>query len=190
MSEESSQYNPALSALAGMGIDPQLIDIYDTNAKRRSIVDKRICICGHATGRHKIGGTKTDITSVWPDKDIIEGGGTKNKVWVCKPNGLNCECRVWVPTIEVSETRWFLKSTEGSGHRHALSRGMLALSKAEGHTIKWLIPPLCALCNKEGWEHGLAPTPLTESGKVKIGDGSDGLDRLVCKLCREDGGAK
>ena len=182
MTEES---NDGLAILQQMGVDPQLVEIYDSSVERSRKVDRRICICGHATGRHKIGGTKTTITTVWPDQTIIEGGGFKAKVWRCKPNGNDCNCQTWIPTLEVSETRWFLKATEGANHRHALTKGILALSKINGHSIKWLIPPICVLCKKEGWENGLAPTPLTESGKVKIGDGSDGLDRLVCKSCRE-----
>ncbi len=185
MIEES---NDGLTILKQMGLDPQLIEIYDNSAERTRIVDRRICICGHATGRHKMGGTKISITTTWPDQPFITGGGLKAKVWICKPNGSTCNCQTWVPALEVSETRWFLKATEGAGHRHALSKGILALSKVGGSSMKWLIPPVCALCQKEGWDNGLAPTPLTENGKVKIGDGSDGLDRLVCKSCRESGG--
>jgi hypothetical protein len=166
--------NKGLSILASMGIDPQRVDILDSSRKKMAGgVDRRICICGHAMDRHKNGQNVPILRSIDP-----------SGYFQCKPNVMECNCKNCIPIISVSDTRWFLKKTEGSGELHALTRGILALSKIEGHYIEWLIEPQCRLCGVVGGEHQIAPTLFTKEGIIKHSSESDGYDDFSCRKCR------
>lgn len=166
--------NKGLSILASMGIDPHRVDILDNSRKKMAGgVDRRICICGHAMDRHKNGQDVPILRSIDPSARFQ-----------CKPNVMECDCKNCIPVISVSDTRWFLKKTEGSGELHAFTRGILAISKITGHFIEWLIEPQCRLCGAKGDEHLLAPTLFTKEGAIKRSSQSDGYDDFSCHKCR------
>lgn len=158
--------------MKSLGVDPQMVDIRDD---RRNIngpnVDRRICICGHAVGRHKDGN----------DVQILRGGDMDN--WICQPNARTCNCKNCVPVMKVSNPKFFLRVTQGASDTHALIRGLRELLK-KGGEFEWLVEPTCAFCKKTG--QGVLPTPLTKEGKIKRTEGSDGYDTFVCEDCRNN----
>lgn len=158
--------------MKSLGIDPQLVDIRDN---RRALdgtkIDRRICICGHAVGRHKDGN----------NRQILRDGDQSQ--WVCQPNARTCDCKRCVPVLKVSSPKYFLRVTDGAADTHALIRGIRSLTLAGGE-FEWLVELVCAFCKAQGSEHRVLPTPLTREGKIKRTEGSDGYDAFVCEKCR------
>lgn len=158
--------------MRALGVDPRLVDIRDD---RRSIdgqkIDRRICICGHAVGRHRDG----------KNVQILRGGDIND--WVCQPNARTCSCKRCVPVLKVSTPLYFVRATDGAADLHALIRGIRTLTLRKGE-FEWLVELICAFCKAQGPEHKVLPTPLTKEGKIKMTDGSDGYDALVCEKCR------
>lgn len=119
--------------------------------------DGRICSCGHSTGRHQdYAGTTT-----------------------CTPSALRCACKTFRPIIDVSDTRAFLRKTEGSGPLHAFGRGLgVAISK--GVQVEWLIDMQCDRCKKENVK--LTPVAVTQHGVAVTYD--TGFNAMLCADCR------
>ncbi len=120
--------------------------------------DGRICTCGHPLTRHTV----------------------VNGTVYCKPSRMECPCKVTRAVLDVSDTRPFLRKTEGPGPLHALSRGMLAALRS-GHRVAWLIEKKCDRCAAEG---PVSPVPVTQRG-VAVNHPT-GHDALLCKTCREE----
>lgn len=120
--------------------------------------DGRVCICGHAAGRHS----------------------TDYGVNQCTPSAMQCSCKTLRPVIESSDVRPFLRKTEGAGPLHALGRGM-GVAIAKGATIEWLIELKCDRCGETGIK--LTPVPVTQSG---VGTNYDtGYNAMLCGECRQ-----
>lgn len=160
--------NDPNEALKAMGLDLQMIDIYDDRRSVSGNVDRRICICGHAATVHTDGN----------DIPVLRGGDRNN--FMCKPNAQNCPCKRCIPVIKVSNSKFFLRKTHGAGATHALVRGLRRLAESGG-TFEWLVEVKCTFC---GSETSIAPTPLTATGELKKSEGSAGYDNLVCENCR------
>jgi len=125
---------------------------------RRPDTDRRVCLCGHAIGRH---------TSV-------------NGMVFCKPSRMECPCKVARPVLEVEDVRKFLRVTRGGGPLHALIQGMLQHAKA-GKQAKWIADLVCDRCGKD--DKNVVPVPVTKRGFAT--DTATGYDALLCHECRE-----
>jgi hypothetical protein len=171
--------NPALDILASMGIDPHEIDTHDTSLVNKLGVDRRICICGHSMDRHKAGPTLG-----WEKPVPILKWSDPSESFKCIPNAQACSCRRLAPVLEVSNIKYFLKKTTGSGELHALTRGIRALSKVEGSTIKWLVEPTCLRCGCTNKEDKIVPAVFNADKTLKQTEGSIGYDDFICQKCR------
>jgi hypothetical protein len=161
--------------LAQMGIDPNEVDEFDDRQRKGGPLDRRVCICGHAINKHKKPAEPKDIP--W------KSGPTDG--YLCKPNGgMSCACRAPLPVLLVSDTRTFLRRTEGGGALHALIRGLRNMP--EKATAEWLIERTCARCDATGDEYQIYPVPLTKTGKLVFDGASEGYDRFLCQKCREE----
>jgi hypothetical protein len=89
-----------------------------------------------------------------------------------------------IPVLEVSNTKYFLKKTTGSGELHALTRGIRALSKVENSTIKWLVERTCLLCGCTTEQDRIIPAVFNSDKTLKQTEGSIGYDDFVCQKCR------
>ena len=87
---------------------------------RARVRDGRICICGHPLTRHS---TYADVVA-------------------CNPTKMICDCKDIRVVVETSDTRWFLRKTEGSGASHALVKAMQT-ARDKGADVKWLVDPVC-----------------------------------------------
>lgn len=125
---------------------------------KRGPRDQRICLCGHAVTRH------------------IEIVG----IVQCKPSKMDCACKKIKPTLEVSDTRFFLRTTEGSGAMHALTRGMVA-AKAKGVRIEWLGEVHCDKCGTVG-----PVSPVTVTQNLHAASYDTGYNSLLCADCRAE----
>jgi hypothetical protein len=171
--------NQALNALAAMGMDPHKIDIHDTSTYNKLGVDRRICICGHAMDRHK-----AEETLDWEVPVPILKWNDPSAEYKCTPNRQACSCRRLIPVLEVSNTKYFLKRTEGSGELHALTRGIRALSKLEQHTMTWLIDLTCFVCGCTSEQDRVVPAVFNADKTIKKTEGSIGYDDFICQKCR------
>ncbi|MCE2767074.1 MAG: hypothetical protein LW628_09200 [Fimbriimonadaceae bacterium] len=169
--------NPALDALAAMGVDVQKIDIFDMSKSNNKSVDRRICMCGHSVDRHK-------DPSTYPNPIPILKSNNPNGEFICQPNAMTCSCKKVIPVLEVSNPKYFLKKTEGAGELHALTRGIRGLAKVEGNYMKWLIEPECRRCGCTGAQDRIVPATFTADGQLKKTSGSDGYDAFICEKCR------
>lgn len=120
--------------------------------------DGRVCACGHSAGRHQ----------------------TDYGLNVCKPSAMQCACKTFRAVVEVSDTRPFLRKTEGAGPMHALGRG-IAVALSKGAEVTWLIDLKCDRCKQEA---KLTPVPVTQSGIAVSHD--TGFNAMLCQTCREN----
>lgn len=158
--------------LAQMGIDPNEVDEHDDRQRKAGPIDKRICLCGHGINKHKT-----------PEGKVYINGPTDG--YLCKPNGgMDCPCRAPEAVLLVSDSRTFLRRTQGGGALHALIRGLRNMPK--GSTAEWLIDRVCAKCSATGDELEIYPVPLTKVGRQTFDGKSEGYDRFLCKTCREE----
>jgi len=171
--------NQALDALAAMGLDPQEIDTHDTSLINKQGVDRRICICGHAMDRHK-----AEATLGWEKPVPILKWSDPTEPFKCTPNAQSCSCRRLIPVLEVSNTKYFLKKTAGSGELHALTRGIRALAKVQGHTMNWIVEPTCLLCGCTDVGERIVPAVFNADKTLKQTEGSIGYDDFICQKCR------
>jgi hypothetical protein len=171
--------NPALDMLADMGIDPHEIDTHDTSLVNKQGVDRRICICGHAMDRHKAA-----ATIGWEKPVAILKWSDPTEPFKCTPNAQSCSCRRLIPVLEVSNTKYFLKKTNGSGELHALTRGLRALAKVQNHIMKWLVEPTCVICEATGTTDRIVPACFNKDKTIRTEEGSIGYDDFICQKCR------
>jgi len=125
--------------------------------------DGRICACGHPVRHHNVE-TGTQHVS-------------------CKPGRQLCPCTSLKPVIEVADTRYFMRRSEGNGRLHALSMGIVASIKANkelGNKMEWLVPNTCERCQTEDVQ--LFPTHVTGEGVVM--DQPTRFNALLCDNCR------
>lgn len=148
----------AASALLGVPLGEALEadERLRTRVKER---DGRICICGHPMNRH-----------------MAEAGR-----WFCTPSRLTCKCATAQPVVLTSDTRLFLRKTEGSDVEHALIRGMAA-ALAAGKSVEWIDGArVCARCGSEG---GM---PVVHTKDLRImHSGDSGYYSLLCETCRTE----
>lgn len=164
-----------------LGVSIEDVDSKEDRQRRRGPTDRRICICGHGTNKHKNPEIADETRNRYVDGVVAE------RTYACNPNArVECPCRLPQPVIVVSDSRWFLRKTQGGGHLHALVRGMRSLLEIEGATIDWLIEPTCAKCNESGSDKNILPVPLTKAGRLTHDGLSEGYDRLLCEECRKE----
>jgi hypothetical protein len=117
-----------------------------------------ICTCGHSARHH--------------EKDA----------GFCSPGRQECRCNKLIPILKVSDTRFFMRKSQGNGKLHALSLGLaaaaLASKKAElidpednkssrkkaPLEIKWNPDICCMKCLRV--DVGLSPTMLSLQGQI------------------------
>ena len=111
------------SALDLMGLNASLVAMgLDPELRRRKT--KRICICGHSANHH------------FPSGDLQ----------ICSFGQGNCMCGKNKPVLETDDLRWFMRSTEGPGPDHALSRGIY-MAEQNGAKVTFFKTPFCFKCN-------------------------------------------
>lgn len=147
--------------LLSMGLDPDEAERADAeltlNAKA---TDKRICLCGHASGRH-------DMTLGRP---------------ACLVGRMSCNCKTLNLVLEVSDVRPFIRKTEGSALNHALSRGIAAARKADITVEKIESAWYCHKCEATGDDLRLTPMAVTRNGLPASED--TGFNAFFCDDCR------
>lgn len=149
-----------LDALAAMGLTPDEVAEADRKITAKTKAgnrDRRICVCGHAVSKHT----------------------TYSGILTCKPSALLCPCKKINPVLESSDTRVFLRKTEGAGAMHALSRGIYAAIQS-GKDVKWIVDLKCDRCAST--ESNVVPVPVTQSGYSA--EYATGFDALLCPSCR------
>lgn len=147
--------------LQSLGYDPEEAERVDTQLTQNArATDKRICICGHSIGRH-------DVSLGRP---------------VCQVGKLSCSCREVRPMLIVTDTRPFIRKTEGSGLNHALLRGIGAARKADIQIEKIENEWHCNKCEANGETLRLTPMSVTANGFPA--DYDTGYNVLLCDDCR------
>jgi len=147
-------------ALALMGLtfeEVQEADKKIVDKARAGGRDRRICVCGHAVSKHT----------------------TYAGILTCKPSALLCPCKLVRPVLTCSDTRVFLRKTEGAGAMHALARGIYA-SLHSGKDVNWIIELQCDRCGST--KNNVVPVPVTQSGTSS--SEATGFDKLLCPECR------
>jgi hypothetical protein len=160
---KESKDTSAIEALAAMGLTPEDIDRADqelfAQRKLREGIDRQICACGHGLSRHTV---------------------TAGIVY-CKPARMECPCKRLRPLIETSDTRMFVRKTDGGGAAHALARGIKAAVE-KGKSVEWVVDLVCDRC---GDAHpNVVPVPVTQGG-IAV-QHATGYDALLCPDCRTE----
>lgn len=130
--------------------------------------NRNICICGHAVSRHSF--------DKWQNKTF------------CKPGQLSCPCVQPRAVLDVPNTRYFMRKSQGNGAKHALVRGVAASIEVLGQEEfeekrTWLVEPKCDIC-KEPAKYN--PVSVDSTG-VPVEDYREddvGLYVFMCELCR------
>ena len=162
-----------------LGVTAEEVDKKEDRQKRRGPVDRRICLCGHGTNKHR----NPEIED--EDRNRYIDGVVAERTYGCYPNAkVMCPCRLPQPVIRVSDSRWFLRKTTGGGASHALIRGIRSLMEIEGATVEWLVEPTCNKCGTKDLEKSILPVPLTKAGRLTHDGLSEGYDRFLCEECR------
>jgi hypothetical protein len=104
---------------------------------------KQVCICGHTVTSH----------SFW------ESGAS----YTCKPNNSYCPCMKVEPVYFAAHAGFFKRSTHGPGMKHALTLGIVAMTKA-GYSGEWLVPLRCRFVDCA--DPDLVPAPVTSDRRV------------------------
>ena len=164
-----------------LGVSTEDVDANENRQRRRGVTDRRICLCGHGANKHK----NPDIADEMRNRYV--SGVVAERTYACYPNAkVECPCKMPQPVIVVSDSRWFLRKTDGAAHKHALIRGIRSLLELEGATVDWLIVPTCNKCGGSGQDMNILPAPLTKDGRATHDGLSEGYDRLLCERCREE----
>ena len=164
-----------------LGISAEDVDANENRQRRRGPTDRRICLCGHGANKHQ------DPNISDTERNRYIDGPVAERQYECRPNAsVICPCKLPFPVVVVSDSRWFLRKTDGGGHRHALIRGIRSLLEIEGATVDWLIEPVCAKCGESGADMNILPVPLTKAGRLTHDGLSEGYDRLLCEECRKE----
>jgi hypothetical protein len=141
-------------------------ELEQLKVRAKKVQDNRICACGHPVGRHKL--------------DPSAGRFYAGKTHVCKPNASYCKCDTPRPVLKADDLRYFLRSTQGVGHLHALGHGVVAATKAESG-VEWLIDPKCDRCGVEG-----SVIPVTVSREGVRMDENGPITLLLCMTCASE----
>jgi hypothetical protein len=104
---------------------------------------KQICICGHTVNSHHF----------W---ESSEG-------YTCKPNNSYCPCASVNPVYFASNAGFFKRASHGPGMKHALTLGIVAMTKA-GFSGEWLVPLRCRFDNCN--DPDIVPAPVTLEKRV------------------------
>lgn len=146
-------------ALAMMGLTVDDVDTADAELleKKKHGVDRQVCACGHAMSRHT----------------VIHG------VVLCKPARMECPCKRARPVLETTDTRMFIRKTDGAGSAHALIRGIRAAIE-KSKQVAWIVELKCDRCGKA--DKNVVPVPVTQGGIATMYP--TGYDALLCPECR------
>lgn len=147
--------------LRQLGVDPEE-SIKQIEERKRKIVERHICTCGHSKARHYI-----ELPTV-----------------LCKPSIMECACSEFAPIILVHDTRNFLHKTEGPGIDHALIKGLTATLQA-GKPAEWL--PEAMECKKCKTSENLTIYPIQGSEEVGFMTATDATwarrNWFLCEKC-------
>ena len=154
-----------MSMLDAMGLTlEEVARAEETVRVRPALRDGRICLCGHPVSRH-----------------IVAAG-----IVSCTLGRQTCPCKSVKPVIDVTDTRYFLKKTEGYGPLHALSRGV-ALLEEKGGSGDWIVTIECQNPNCAKTPNSrVIPVPV--DGRVtppRVATSATGYDLLLCTTCTD-----
>jgi hypothetical protein len=133
--------------------EEEVLEAIEKSEGSPRIRDGRICICGHPHTRHSTYG------------DVV----------ACNPTRMTCDCKVIRLVAEVSDTRPFLRRTEGPGADHALQKSM-KVAKDKNIEVKWLIDSICDKCQTKT---RVDVVPISQNGKK-------GFNVFLCLECRSN----
>ena len=106
----------------------------------QSLIDYRVCACGHPMARHKENPFIKDL----PGVELAHS---------CTPANAYCTCKAPRPVLEVPNTKRFLmKSLDTGPSGHPLTRAVAKLKSehpTEYDQLRWLISIKCDKCEKE-----------------------------------------
>jgi hypothetical protein len=163
-----------------LGVSTEDVDKVEDRQRLKGPTDRRICLCGHGTNKHQ----DPNISDVKRNRYI--DGKVAERQYECRPNAsVICPCKLPLPVIVVSDSRWFLRKTTGGGASHALIRGIRSLLDIDNATVEWLIEPTCFKCGDTS-SGNILPVPLTKTGNLTHDGLSEGYDRLLCEECRKE----
>lgn len=118
-----------------------------------------ICTCGHPSKYHY-----------------------ESEVDYCLVGRQSCRCNKFIPILKVSDTRYFMRKSQGNGNLHALPLGIAAATLASKNpepeetdaakptrqktplTMKWNSDICCMKCMKV--DVGLSPTMVSLQGQI------------------------
>lgn len=162
--------------LQDMGLDARDAIERDAELSNKRARNPFICLCGHPESRHTVFGE-----SVY-----------------CRPSKLECHCAVIQRVIRASDTRVFVRKTNGYGQEHALTRGLAAAAKKQIE-VDWVPELACAKCDAPRTAVPLQPLmiefdQLTRQPKVvrdrhsrSLSDlAVEGQDYLLCPRCLDE----
>lgn len=148
----------ASDALTALGLDIDEVSENEKNLRERISGDKKLCACGHSEGRHTMA------------SHFVR----------CEPALLTCPCRTFNPVGTASDTRFFLKNTDGAGHFHALGKGLRLLGKAGG--VFTCTVHQCVKCGTDAEYPDLQPVAVSQRGIIL--DVPSQFNALICGQCR------
>lgn len=111
--------------LRDLGLDPEEAVQIDNRLSSRSQRNPFICLCGHPEARHSVIGEGTTF---------------------CKPSRHECHCEGIQRVLSVSDTRVFVRKSNGYGKDHALTRGIAAAVKKK-IDVEWVDELSCSYCH-------------------------------------------
>lgn len=133
--------------------EEETLEAIERSESSPRIRDGRICICGHPHTRHA---TFADVVS-------------------CTPSRMSCDCKLIRLVADVSDTRPFLRRTEGPGPDHALQKAM-KVAKDRNIEVEWLIESICDKCETPA---RVDVVPISQNGKK-------GYNVFLCLTCRSE----
>ena len=116
---------------------------------------KQICICGHTITSHRY------FPSIG---------------YTCKPNSMYCPCLKPRAVYFAGNARHFKRSTHGPGMKHALSQGIVRMTKS-GAKGQWLEKLVCQVPGCNNLE--IVPAPVNRDKRVTA-EGS-AYNVLLCR---------
>jgi len=143
-------------------LDDAAAELEELKQRDKKVLDNRVCACGHPVGRHR---------------PLPFGPGMRGETHACKPNASFCKCAGPRPILKAEDLRYFLRSTKGVGHLHALGQGVVASLKAD-MKVEWLEDPKCDRCDEVG---NIIPVSISYDG-VRLEE-SGPATLLLCMKC-------
>jgi len=154
---EESEFPSENSPFDFLGIDESSVDRF-LQEKDRYDRSKQVCICGHAINKHH----------------------PVDAEFYCQTARHWCPCRTPTPVLVVSDTRYFMRKTYGSGSRHALSTGLRRLIQL-GKKARWLEEPSCWNPECSRTNSKIFPVALNKAGKPA--PVPTGNNVFLCETC-------